>query len=124
MTPANIVLQGVVDCLSQAYETLKGRSFGGNPAYSELYLDLAYQGEETTIQYYFIDKVNRHPFWADAVHTSDLGLSPYETKGFLSESAPPLDFGLSILFISVSRVRPHSGILDSCGLLSDSPSVR
>lgn len=53
----------------------------------ELFLDPTRQCGE--VSYYFIDKINRHPFWATAVLTSELGLAPFDTQGFLSEHSDP-----------------------------------
>lgn len=64
-----------------AHQYLRELCGGRDTTSSELYLDPV--GSE--MQYYFIDKANCHPFWAQKVSTWDLGISSFETPWDLSK---------------------------------------
>lgn len=85
VTPADITAPEIRSLIWQGYDKLKGPGSGVESTSVELYLDVALQGQGSIVDYYFVDKDNKHPFWTESVGTGDLGIPAYETEGFLSE---------------------------------------
>lgn len=83
MTPADVTERAVEELLSKAYTKLKALGGWGQSPEFEIYLDPAPSGQESGVDYYFINQQGRHPFWPESVDTRDLGLSPYDTMTFL-----------------------------------------
>lgn len=82
IAPIASITPEVHERMIQAYRELtalcKNRDLSATN--TELFLDPT----EAVMEYYFIDNTNRHPFWAWPVLTHELGLSAFETQGFLS----------------------------------------
>lgn len=108
VTPAALTVPEVEKQILGAHTKLKLLCEGkGLPSDIELYLD-GDGSQDGQVAYYFVDKRNRHPFWAEPVLTNQLGLDPADTASCLSMSpSATVSFAHQPQLTYLNRICPY-----------------